>query len=441
MSNAREVAMKTLAACQRQGAWSDAHLKKAVRDGGLDRRDAALATRLCFGVLQNRMLLDWYLARYSKTPLSKLDVFMLQNLRIAVYQILMMDKIPVSAAVNEAVNLTRKYVRNPGAAGMTNGILRSFLREKGQLPPPEGKNWAETVSIRYSHPEWLVRAFCLRLGEHETEKLLAADNEQPPTMAQINSLKASADEVKASLEGQGVQAEYHPWLPDCLTLSGTGDLEKLDAFQKGWIYIQDAAAKLSVLAADPRPGQRVLDCCAAPGGKSFASAIAMENRGEIQSCDIHTHKIKLIEAGRDRLGLDIISAQVQNGAQCREEWLGAFDVVIADVPCSGFGIIRKKPDIRYKEEAPLMDLPGIQQSILQNCSGYVAPGGTLLYSTCTLLERENEGVAERFLSANPGFELAGFELPGVGHSEGMLTLWPHVHGTDGFFIAKFRRKE
>lgn len=441
MSNAREVAMKTLVACQRQGAWSDAYLKKAVRDGGLDRRDAALATRLCFGVLQNRMLLDWHLARYSKTPLSRLDIFMLQNLRVAVYQILMMDRIPDSAAVNEAVNLTRKYVRNPRAAGMTNGILRSFLREKDQLAAPEGRNWTETVSVRYSHPEWLVRAFADRLGEEEAEKLLAADNEQPPTMAQINRLKASVEEVKTSLEEQGVQAECHPWLPDCLSLSGTGDMEKLSAFQMGWIYIQDAAAKLSVLAADPKPGQRVLDCCAAPGGKSFSAAVAMENRGEIRSCDIHPHKIKLMEAGRDRLGLDIISAQVQNGTQCREEWLGAFDVVITDVPCSGLGIIRKKPDIRYKEEAPLAGLPEIQQKILQNCSGYVAPGGTLLYSTCTLLERENEGVVEQFLSANPEFELVAFELPGIGGSEGMLTLWPHIHGTDGFFIAKFRRKE
>lgn len=441
MSNAREVAMKTLVACQRQGAWSDAYLKKAARDGELDRRDAALATRLCFGVLQNRMLLDWYLARYSKTPLPKLDIFMLQNLRVAVYQILMLDKVPNSAAVNEAVNLTRKYVRNPKAAGMTNGILRSFLREKGQLTAPEGQSWTETVSIRYSHPEWLVRAFSDRIGEEETERLLAADNDQPPTMAQINRLKCTAEDAKVSLEEQGVQAEYHPWLPDCLTLSGTGDLEKLDAFQKGWIYIQDAAAKLSVLAADPKPGQRVLDCCAAPGGKSFAAAIAMENRGELQSCDIHPHKMKLIEAGRDRLGLDIISAQVQNGTQRREEWIGAFDVVITDVPCSGLGIIRKKPDIRYKDETPLMNLPGIQQTILQNCSGYVAPGGTLLYSTCTLLERENEGVVEGFLSANSEFEPVAFELPGIGRSKGWLTLWPHIHRTDGFFIAKFRRKE
>ena len=440
MSNAREVAMKTLVACEKQGAWSDGYLKKAVRDSGLDRRDAALATRLCFGVLQNRMLLDWYLSRYSKTPLNKLDLNMLQNLRLAVYQILLMDKIPDSAAVNEAVNLTRKYVRNPKAAGMANGILRSFLREKDTLPLPEGNTPEETLSIRYSHPRWLVREFLSRLGAEETEKLLVADNAQPPTMAQINTVKCTVGEVMDSLATQGVEAGVHPWLPDCLTLTATGDLERLDAFQNGQIYVQDAAAKLSVLAADPKPGQRVLDCCAAPGGKSFAAAIGMANRGEVISCDIHPHKIKLIEAGRDRLGLNIINPQLQSGTQRREEWVGCFDVVITDVPCSGLGIIRKKPDIRYKEEAPLKNLPAVQREILHNCSAYVAPGGTLLYSTCTLVQMENECVVEAFLAGHPEFELTAFEVPGLGRCEGMLTLWPHTHGTDGFFIAKLKRK-
>lgn len=440
MANAREVALRTLTACQRQGAWSDGHLKKAIRDGGLDKRDAALCTRLCFGVLQNRLLLDWYLARFSNTELEKLDLHVLCNLRLALYQIQFMDKIPDSAAVNEAVSLTRKYVKNPRAAGMVNGVLRSYLRQWDSLPEPEGADWRETLSIRYSHPRWLVEEFAGRLGREGTEALLRAGNGQPPTMAQVNPLKADRNKVKEALAAQNVQAEEHPWLPGCLTLGGTGDLERLEAYQNGWFYIQDGAAKLSVLAADPQPGQRVLDCCAAPGGKSFAAAIAMEGRGEVQSCDIHPHKIKLIEAGRDRLGLDIIRACLQDGTELREEWQDGFDVVITDVPCSGLGIIRKKPDIRYKDPGPLAGLPRVQRAILENCARYVRPGGTLLYSTCTLLRRENEDVAEWFLSRHPEFELAEFELPGVGRSDGMLTLWPHIHGTDGFFIAKLRRK-
>lgn len=440
MPNAREAALRTLTACQRQGAWSDGYLKKAIREEKLDRRDAAFATRLCFGTLQNQLLLDWYLARFSRLPLKKLDTAALCSLRMAVYQILWMDKVPDSAAVNEGVNLTRKYVKNPRAAGMVNGILRSFLRERDSLPEPEGGDWIETASIRTSHPRWLVEAFAARLGREETLQLLEADNEQPPTTAQVNTLRASADEVIASLREQQAEGEVHPWLPGCVTLRGTGDLERLDAYQKGLFYVQDSGARLAALAAGPKAGQRVLDCCAAPGGKSFAAAVMMENRGEVCSCDIHPHKIRLLEAGRDRLGLDIVRPELQDGTKFREAWREHFDVVIADVPCSGLGIIRKKPDIRYKDKAALERLPEVQQAILDNCSGYVRPGGTLLYSTCTLLERENEGAAERFLRDHPEFVLEEFDLPGAGHCGGMLTLWPHRNGTDGFFMAKLRRK-
>lgn len=441
MPTARETALNTLLACQRQGAWSDGYLKRAIREAGLDRRDAAFATRLCFGVQQNEMLLDWYIARYSRLPLQKLDFIVLWDLRLAVYQILMMDKVPEHAAVSEAVSLAKKRVRNPGAAGMVNGILRSFLREREVLPLPEGTDWAETASLRTSHPRWLVEAFLERLGRESTEKLLLADNEQPPTTVQVNTLRATMSEVQALLCAQGASAAPHPQISDCLLLNRTGDLEQLDAYQQGLFYVQDAAAKLSVLAAAPKPGQKVLDCCAAPGGKSFAAAICMEDWGEVCSCDIHPHKIRLIEAGRDRLGLHCISAQIQNGAARKVSWEAAFDVVITDVPCSGLGIIRKKPDIRYKDEKALNGLPDVQYHILKNCAEYVRPGGTLLYSTCTLLRRENEAVVDRFLQEDQRFRLMPFSLPCIGDSDGMATLWPHIHGTDGFFIAKMVRKE
>lgn len=440
MASAREAALRTLTACQRQGAWSDGYLKKAIRDGGLDRRDAALATRLCFGVLQNQMRLDWYLSRFSNTRLEKLEVPVLCNLRMALYQLTMMDKIPESAAVNEAVGLTKRYSRNPRAAGMVNAILRAFLRARGELPEPEGTDWAETMSIRYSHPKWLVEEFCRQLGPEGTQALLKADNEQPPTTVQVNTLRSSAEEVLASLSAQSVQGQAHPFLPGCLTLVGTGDLEGLDAYRNGWIYVQDAAARLSVLAAGPKAGQRVLDCCAAPGGKSFAAAIDMEGRGEIVSCDIHPHKIKLIEAGRQRLGVELIRPTLQNGMEFCPQWDKAFDLVISDVPCSGLGIIRKKPDIRYKDADPLSGLPGVQSAILKNCARYVKPGGVLLYSTCTVLPAENEAVVEKFLAECPEFAPEGFVLPGIGASDGMLTLWPHLHGTDGFFMAKLRKQ-
>lgn len=440
MASAREAAMLTLAACERQGAWSDGCLKRVLREQGLDRRDAALATRLCFGVLQNKLLIDWHLASFCRTRLEKLEVNVLCNLRVAVYQLVFLDKIPPSAAVNEAVELTRKHCRNPRAAGMVNGILRAMLRQ-GELPEPEMSDKVKTLSVKYSHPRWLVEEFESALGPDGAQALLEADNKSPLTTAQVNTLRVSAQQLMESLRSEGVEAEPHPWLADCLLLAGTGNLERLAAFQNGAFYVQDAAARLAVEAACLEPGARVLDCCAAPGGKSFAAAIAMKNRGEIISCDIHPHKIKLLEAGRDRLGLTIMKPCLQSAAAIRPEWLDGFDAVIADVPCSGLGIIRKKPDIRYKDPEPLKGLPRVQRDILDNCSRYVRPGGTLVYSTCTLLRRENEDVVDGFLAEHPQFALEPFELPHLGVQTGRLTFWPHIHGTDGFFVARLRRKE
>lgn len=438
MGSARETAVLTLAACERQGAWSDGHLKRAIREQKLDRRDAALATRLCYGVLQNRLLLDWRLGRVCSMRLEKLDLRVLCDLRTAAYQLLFLDKIPASAAVNEAVELAKRHSRNPRAAGLVNGVLRALLRE--ETPEIRGRDDVETLSIRTSHPRWLVEEFAGQLGLEGAEALLRADNEQPPTTAQVNILKTAPEKLAEELRTAGVEAEPHPWLSNCLLLTGTGDLERLDAFRRGDFYVQDAASRLAVTAAEPRPGLRVLDCCAAPGGKSFAAAVAMENRGELISCDIHPHKIKLLEAGRDRLGLDMIKPTLQNAAQMREDWREAFDMVLTDVPCSGLGIIRKKPDIRYKDPEPLKGLPKVQRGILDNCARYVRPGGVLLYSTCTLLKRENDEVVDGFLAGHPEFTPESFDLPHLGRQPGRLTFWPHIHGTDGFFAAKLRRK-
>lgn len=438
MGSARETAALTLAACEKQGAWSDGHLKRAIREQGLDRRDGALCTRLCYGVLQNKLLLDWRLERVCSMGLDRLETRVLCDLRVAAYQLLFLDKIPSSAAVNEAVELTKKHSRNPRAAGLVNGVLRALLRE--DAPEVRGKDELETLSIRYSHPRWLVEEFDGMLGRPGAEALLRADNEQPPTTAQVNTLRITPERLAAELREAGVEVQPHPWLEGCLFLTGTGDLERLDAFRRGEFYVQDAASRLAVLAAGPGAGQRVLDCCAAPGGKSFAAAILMENQGELVSCDIHPHKIKLLEAGRDRLGLTAVKPTLQNAAQRREDWVDGFDVVLADVPCSGLGIIRKKPDIRYKDPEPLKGLPRVQRSILENCAQYVRPGGTLAYSTCTLLKRENGEVVDSFLADHPDFAPEPFALPHLGGQPGRITFWPHVHGTDGFFAVKLRRK-
>lgn len=439
---ARDVAFLTLSACERQGAWSDGYLKKAIRKAQLDRRDAALATRLCYGVLQNRMLLDFYISQFSTKPPEKMEINVRNALRLGIYQMAFLTRIPHSAAVNESVELTRNSCKNPRAAGLVNGVLRNISRSIEKLPVIDQSNTARYLSIRYSHPIWLAEEFIAQLGREGAEALLAANNAETPATAQVNTCRTTEEEAIGLLQGEGVSAQRHPWLPDCLTLLGTGDLEELDGFRSGLIYIQDAAARLAVIAAGLAPGMRVLDACAAPGGKSFAAAMDMKNQGEILSCDIHPHKKALIEAGAGRLGLSCIRAAVMDAGKCNGELNGAFDAVIADVPCSGLGVIRKKPEIRYHDPKHLKELPEVQKKILNNLSAYVKPGGILLYATCTLLRRENEDVVSAFMQLHPEYETESFVLPGpVGAVEkGAVTLWPHIHGTDGFFIARLRRK-
>ena len=441
--DAREVALLTLNACHRQGGWSDNILKKQLAQAGLDSRDGALATQLCFGVLQNQLLLDFYLSKFSNLPLKRMEGKVVQALRLGAYQMLFLTRIPHSAAVNRSVELTRAHCKNPRAAGMVNGILRSLERNLDNLPTIPHTDPIKYLSILYSQPEWIVKEFILTLGEEETADLLAAFNTRPPITAMVNTGKTTPEALMKMLQEEGVGAELHPWLPNCLILSKTGDLERLNAFQEGLFYIQDPASRLAIAAADPKPGMRLLDCCAAPGGKSFAAAIAMENQGEVISCDLHPHKKKLIQAGADRLGLSVITPMTADGKVFRPEWENAFDRVLVDAPCSGLGVIGKKPDIRYKDPVPLADLPQVQEAILNNAARYVRPGGVLLYSTCTILRRENEQVAEAFLASHPEFKAEDFTLLGnKGVSQnGMVTLWPHRHGTDGFFICKLRKGE
>ena len=434
--SARTTALCALIATRRQGAWSDGILKEYVQRDRLERRDAALAATLTYGVMQNRMLLDHYLEQVVSGGLSRLQPAMLDILRLGAYQILLLDKIPDSAAVNEAVEQTKRYV-NQKAAGMTNGALRALSRKKGSLNEPRD------LATKYSHPQALVDLLTDSVGRDQIESFLQADNEPAPTCLQINPLLSDPDEVERALTEQEILFRKHPWLPGCYLVTGTGNLARLELFASGKVYVQDASAKLAAMAAGVRPGMRVLDTCAAPGGKSFALAMEMKNEGSVTSCDIHAHKISLIEKGAARLGISIITAREADASKFQEEFKDGFDVVVADVPCSGLGVIRKKPDIRYKDLAPTERLPAVQAAILENVSRYVRPGGALLYSTCTVLRRENEDVANAFLARHPAFHLEAFTVPdGLdGQNGGMLTLYPHVHEADGFFICKLRKNK
>ncbi len=433
---ARETALNVLIACRKDGGWSNGALKEYAARDRLDSRDSALAARLCYGVLQNRNYLDFYLRQLLTGKIKDLHPAIRDILHLGLYQIYRMDKIPESAAVNESVELAKKYCRKQPSAGLVNAVLRNAVRTKGSLKEPI--SWED----KYSHPGELINLLKAYVGKERLEPMLRANNAIAPMTVQVNTLQITEAALQERLEAEGVTAVNHPWLSNCLILSGTGSIEQLPSFQDGLFYVQDGAAKISVLCAGLQPGQRVLDCCAAPGGKSFAAAIAMKGRGSITSCDVYAHKIDLIAKGASRLQLNCITAKQQDATEFCPTWAEQMDTVIADVPCSGFGIIRKKPDIRYKDLAAMAELPALQKKILDNVARYVKPGGLLLYSTCTLVQAENEGMVEEFLRTHPDFITEPLPLPKPfpQNESGMLALVPGEYDTDGFFICRLRRK-
>ena len=436
---ARETALNALIACRKEGAWSNGVLKEYIHRDRLDTRDAALATRLCYGVLQNRLKLDFYLSQLLTGKVKDLHPAVRDILHLGLYQLYEMDKIPESAAVNESVTLAKHYCKKQRTApGLVNAVLRNAVRNMDSIQQPKG--WQEI----YSHPQALIDLLKSYVGKERIKPMLEANNAAPQTVIQVNTLKITTDELIKRLEEEHVESQPHGWMKDCLILGGTGNLENLPSFKEGLFYVQDPAAKLSVLCAELPKGENVklLDCCSAPGGKSFAAAIAMNGAGEITSCDVHAHKAKIIANGAARLGIANITARQQDATQFVPEWENAMDYVIADVPCSGYGIIRKKPDIRYKNLKEMEKLPELQLQILKNQARYVKRGGTLLYSTCTLTHGENEGLVAEFLKDNEEYYLEKLNLPEVfpKNESGMLALVPGQYDTDGFFIAKLRRK-
>ena len=438
--SAREAALTVLERCRRDQAFSDALLGSVMQTAGLDSKDRALCTRLCYGVLQNMLLCDFYIDNYVSRA-QKLEPKVRDILRLSVYQMLLMDKIPSHAAVNEGVELCRKY-GFARASGLVNAVLRRISENKEKLPPIPDKDINKYLSIKYSTPIGLVKKLTEEFGTDFAEKLLNANNETAPLTIQVNTLKTAASELRSALEAKGLELTPHEITPDCFELTGAGDLSELEECRNGLFYVQDAAARLAVLAAGPKPGDTVLDACSAPGGKSFAAAIMMNNRGKINALDIHDNKLIRVREGSERLGISIVATGVMDAAKPDANLREGFDLVIADVPCSGLGVIRKKPDIRYKDMKNIEKLPEMQLAILNGLSSCVKPGGVLLYSTCTVLEKENGGVVDRFLQDHREFSAESFDLPAPINTveSGRLSLYPHIHHTDGFFVCKLRKK-
>jgi 16S rRNA (cytosine967-C5)-methyltransferase len=419
---AREAAHSALGEYRRRAGADPRELLRGATKN-LDSRDAALAARITLGVLRNMALLDYYIASASSLKMNKIEPLALDILRVAVYQLAFLDKVPPSAAVNEAVSIARRRI--PRASGFVNAVLRALT--SGALPEVAAATEAERLAVLYSHPLWLVKKLISTLGEAETALLLAADNAEPPVYARVNTLKIASAELLSLLHGAGIDAEESV-IADTLELRGAGEIAELDAFKRGLFFVQDPSSTRAALAAGVKPGDTVIDACAAPGGKSFALAIALENRGRIISCDT-PGRVHLIADGAARLGLTNIECAAADAAVFTARFAGLADAVIVDAPCSGFGVMRKKPEIRFKTEEEIAGLPELQLGILSNCASYVKPGGALVYSTCTVLKIENADVVAAFLAQNHDFA-----------PESQAMIWAHRDGGDSFFIAVMRRK-
>ena len=435
-TNARIIAFRALERCEKDHAWSAVTLDNLLREAELSARDAALAARLFLGVLQNESYLDHYLDLFCR---SRTEPGIRTVLRLGAYQLLFLDKIPAHAAVSETVELCRS-VRLERGASLVNAVLRRLSENKSSLPPIPGEGSASYLAIRYSHPLWLVERLIREQGYEQTEAFFRANNETSPLCIQLNRLRVNTPDYLRSLDRLGIAYRVFPELPGCLELEG-GKVTALPGFEEGLFYVQDRAARIAVQAAGVVPGMRILDACAAPGGKSMAAAMDAGGDCRLTCCDLHEKKLKLILGSAKRLGLeDCLETLAADARSFRPEWESAYDLVLADVPCSGLGVIRKRPEIRHKEEAELDALPQIQRAILDNLCRYVKPGGILLYSTCTVLQAENHDQISAFLQKHTDFSAEDFSVGDIRSTDGCYAFWPQTDGTDGFFAAKLRRK-
>lgn len=441
MKNSRQATYDTLVAVLKDKAYSNIALDSTLTQSELSQQDKSFAAAIFYGVLERKITLEYILQKYSKKPIAKLDLEVSTILLMGLYQLLYMSGVPDNSAVDEAVKLTA-YARKASAKPFVNAVLRGFIRDKKELVLPDiTKDKALHCSILYSCPKWLFMQWVKQYDMETAIELSKASLERPPLTVRVNTLKTTTEKLIGFLNNRGVKAFLHEYLEDCLLLEDTGSIEKLAQYRQGLFHVQDAASQLCIEALDPKPNQTVLDICAAPGSKSFTIAQHMQNQGEIFAFDLYEHKLDLIKTSAKRLGISIIKTAMQDGAR-KNDSIPLADRVLCDVPCSGLGIIRRKPEIKYKDEAEFSELPAIQLAILQNSSNYVKKGGYLIYSTCTTNKAENEEVANKFLFQNNLFK--ELQLPEKiskieGNGNNMITLLPHKNACDGFFIAAFVR--
>lgn len=445
--NVRSLALDALIQIMEKDEYCDKVLHGILeKHPSMEKRDRAFLTRLVEGTVERCLEMDYILNRYSKTPVNKMKPVVREILRLSVYQIIYMDQVPDSAACNEGVKLAVARKLMP-LKGFVNGVLRNVARFQEDIAYPSRKKDILThLSVWYSTPEWIVSHFLQEYGESETEKILQSFlTEEKPTVVRANLSKASLEQIQESLRKQEVEVKSGKLFDYALELSSYGRLNELEAFQNGWIQVQDESSMVVGAVAPVTPESLVIDVCSAPGGKALHLADKMKGQGKIIACDVHEKKVSLIRQNLIRTGIHNVKLKKNDALKLREEWLDTADVVIADLPCSGLGVIGKKADIKYKTKPEdISSLAKQQKKMLSVVSRYVKPGGILIYSTCTIAQEENQENREWILQNLP-FEACSIEkdlpelLKGKTGEDGYIQILPSETGTDGFFVSVFRK--
>ncbi len=426
---ARELALKALYEIDINGSYVNAALSEALGGAELDSRDRALVTELIYGTVSNRIAIDYVISRFSKIRLKKLSPWVLNILRMGVFQMLYMDKIPHSAVCNEAVKLAKRYSHKAGS-GFVNGVLRSFSREKNNFEFPKTGSFAEQLSIEYSYPLWMTEKIIQEYGEEKCKELFQENRKAHSPTIRVNTLKTTKAELKTILDGEGITYRDVPELENCMFVDGGLSVNHSKAYKDGFYSLQNISSYMATLELSPKANETVIDMCAAPGGKTCSMAEMMGNKGKIIAFDIFEHKIELIKNAAKRLGIDIIDARLGDSCEVDEILIEKADKVLADVPCSGLGVIHKKPDIKFSREAEdIAELTKIQEKILETAASYLKHGGTLVYSTCTILPEENRMRIESFLKEHKEFKIV---------SENQLLT--DETGRSGFYICKMLKE-
>lgn len=438
--NPRERAYEALMEVEHKGAYSNLVLTKYMKDKNIEQRDRGFITELVYGTLENKMYLDHIIESMTKRPCSTIDKEAHIILRMGLYQIIFLNSVTDFAAVNEMVNLIKK--KNPKAQGFVNGVLRNFLRNPQFRNVDTKLRGIARIAVEHSFEKWILERWKRDYDQEFVEEIVEAFQEKPEMYLRTNTLKIERDDLIKELEKEGVKAEKVHILKDAVKVNAFKNLDQSEAYKKGYFQVQDISSMLVGNIVSPKPGEKICDVCSAPGGKTSHMAAIMKNEGQIVARDVFEHKLSLMSGNFERLGISIVSLENKDATNFSEEDRETFDRVLVDAPCSGFGIIRRKPEIKHKKEEEVRDLPKLQLDILKNSAKMVKSGGVLVYSTCTIGKAENIDVVMKFLEENEEFKLEPINEVNIDkdmQKEGYLEIYPHIHGMDGFFISKMRK--